>query len=41
MKFGRLIEYDMRTFFLFLCLKNHLENVAKETIPRPFSKDQN
>ena len=34
MKFGQLIEYDMRNIFL----ENSYTKCGKETIPRPFSK---
>ena len=36
-KFGQLIEYDMRNIFLE---KSYIKYGA-ETIPRPFSKNQN
>ena len=34
MKFGQLIEYDMRTIFL----EKSFSKCGRETIPRPFSK---
>ena len=34
MKFGQLIEYNKRSFFL----KNHRQKCSGEIIPRPFSK---
>ena len=37
MKFGQLIERNMRTIFL----KNHSENVVKKLFPDPFLKTQN
>ena len=36
-KFGQLIEYDMRSIFL----KNHTQNVAEKLLPGPFLKNQN
>ena len=33
-KFGQLIEYDMRTIFL----EKSYKKCGEETIPRPFSK---
>ena len=32
MKFGQLIEYNMKTFFL----KNHTQNVVEKLVPDPF-----
>ena len=37
MKFGQLIEYDMRTIFL----ENHSQNVVEKLFPDPFLKNQN
>ena len=37
MKFGQLIEYNMRTFLL----KYHIENVVEKHIPDLFLKNQN
>ena len=37
MKFGQLIEYNMRNIFL----KNHTENVLEKLFPGPFLKNQN
>ena len=34
MKFGQLIEYNMRNFFL----KKSYTKCGRESIPRPFSK---
>ena len=36
-KFGQLIEYNMRSIFL----KNHTQNVAEKLLPGPFLKNQN
>ena len=35
MKFGQLIEYNMRNIFL----KNHTQNVVEMLIPGPFPKN--
>ena len=37
MKFGQLLEYNMKTFLL----KNHTQNVMGKLFPDPFLKDQN
>ena len=37
MKFGLLIEYNMRNIFL----KNHTQNVEEQLVPDPFIKNQN
>ena len=37
MKFGQLIEYDMRNIFL----KKHTQNVVKKLVPDPYLKNQN
>ena len=37
MKFGQLIEYNMRKFIL----ENHAKNVVEKLFPDPFSKKQN
>ena len=37
MKFGQLIEYNMRDFFL----KNDTQNVVEKVFPEPFLKNQN
>ena len=37
MKFGQLIEYNMRNTFL----ENHTQNVVEELFPDPFLKKQN
>ena len=37
MKFGQLIEYNMRTFFL----KSHTQNGVQKLFPGPFIKNQN
>ena len=37
MKFGQLIEYNMRN----ILMKNHTENVAEKLFPDPFLKNQN
>ena len=37
MKFGQLIEYNMRNIFV----EKSYTKFAGETIPRPFSKNQN
>ena len=36
-KFGQLIEYNMRRFFL----KNHTQIVVEKLVPNPFLKYQN
>ena len=36
-KFGQLIEYNMRTFFL----KNHTQNGMEKLFPDPFLKNKN
>ena len=35
MKFGQLIEYNMRNIFL----KNHTQNVVEKLFPDPFLKN--
>ena len=35
MKFGQLIEYDMRNIFL----ENHTQNVVEKLVPDPFLKN--
>ena len=35
MKFGQLIEYNMRIFFF---LKHHTQNVVEKLVPNPFYK---
>ena len=37
MKFGQLIEYNMRNIFL----KNHTQNTVEKLSPDPFLKSQN
>ena len=37
MKFGQLIDYNMRNIFL----KNHTQNVVEKPFPEPFLKNQN
>ena len=37
MKFGQLIEYDMRK----TSLKNHAQNEVEKLLPDPFLKNQN
>ena len=37
MKFGQLIEYNMKTNFL----KNHAKNVVEKLVPDPSLKNQN
>ena len=37
MKFGQLIEYNMRNIFL----KNHAQNVMEKLVPDPSLKNQN
>ena len=37
MKFGQLIEYNMRYFFL----KHHAQNMVEKLFPDPFLKNQN
>ena len=37
MKFGQLIEYNMRNIFL---KKNHTQNVAEKLFPDPFLKNK-
>ena len=37
MKFGQLIEYNMRNIFL----GNHIQNVVEKLVPDPFIKNQN
>ena len=37
MKFGHLIEYNMRKIFL----KNYTQNVVEKLFPDPFLKNQN
>ena len=37
MKFGQLIEYNMKIFFL----KNHIQNVVEKLFPDPFLKNKN
>ena len=36
MKFGQLMEYNMKTFFL----KNHIQNVLEELFPDSLLKNQ-
>ena len=36
-KFGQLIEYNMRTVFL----KNHVQNMLEKLVADPFIKNQN
>ena len=36
MKFGQLIEYNMRKMFL----KNHMQNVVEKLFPDPFPETQ-
>ena len=36
MKFGQLMEYNMKTFFL----KNHIQNVLEEFFPDSLLKNQ-
>ena len=36
MKFGQLIDYDMREIFF---LKNHTQNVVEKLVPDPFLKN--
>ena len=36
MKFGQLIEYDMRNTFL----RYHAQNVVEKVVPDPFLKNQ-
>ena len=38
MKFGQLIEYNMRNIF---SLKNHTQNVVEKLVSDPFLKNQN
>ena len=38
MKFGQLIEYDMRNIFV---LKNHTQNITGILLPNRFIKKQN
>ena len=38
MKFGQLMEYNMRNIFL---LKNHTQNVLEKVFPDPYLKNQN
>ena len=38
MKFGQLIEYNMRNIF---SLKNHAQNVVEKLVSDPFLKNQN
>ena len=37
MKFGQLIEYNLRNIYL----KNHTQNVVEKLFPDPFSENQN
>ena len=37
MKFGQLIEYNMKNIFL----KNHTQSVGRKLFPDPFPKNQN
>ena len=37
MKFGQLIEYNMRNIFL----KDHAQNMMEELFPYPYLKSQN
>ena len=37
MKFGQLMEYNMRNIFL----KNHTQNVVEKLFPNPFLKNKN
>ena len=37
MKFGKLIEYNMRNIFV----KNHRQNVLEKLFPDPYLKNQN
>ena len=37
MKFGHLIEYNVRDIFK----KNHTQNVVKKLVPDPFPENQN
>ena len=37
MKFGQLIEYNMKN----ILLKNHTQNVVEKLFPDPFLKNQN
>ena len=37
MKFGQLLEYNMRSIFL----KNRTQNVVEKLFPDPFPKNQN
>ena len=41
MKFGQLIEYNMRNIFLEIFLKIHTQNAVEKLFPDPFLKNQN